>query len=197
MVNIYAEKCYVSMAIKCYETNYHFSFKNICLICIIKEKKVSFLKMSSAGKIGVELLKSDTVMKLPVYEEDCFLKMFDAIKENNKEELENILKEFPEDSRTHIVNGKFVYEHEEYLEKTGKYIKSIFIPEFNLKVTIQYNPCNLKILKLMAQGLISFHFFLLLGSCLFSFWKANSPFLDLMSENLNLLLALSVSSVNV
>ena len=91
--------------------------------------------MSLAGKIGVELLKSDTIMKLPVYEEECFLKMFDAIRGNDKEELENILKEFPEDSRTHIVNGKFVYEHEEYLEKTGKTISSIiFISEFNLKV---------------------------------------------------------------
>ena len=79
------------------------------------------VKMASFGKIGVVFVKPVTMVLLPTSKEELFEKMFEAIRENQKEVLGNILKEFPEQSRKEIVNGKFVYENQDLTEQeTGK-----------------------------------------------------------------------------
>ena len=75
----------------------------------------------SSCKVGVAFVKPVTMMLLPTFQEEPFKKMFEAIQENNKEVLENILTEFPEKCRKEIVNGKFVYEGEDQDgEKRGR-----------------------------------------------------------------------------
>ena len=69
--------------------------------------------MSSLNKIGVVFVKPVSVMLLPTFKDKFYEKMFGAIQENNKEVLEDVLKEFPEQYKKEIVNGKFVYDGED------------------------------------------------------------------------------------